>query len=261
MKIVVCAKLVPDPNLSVELDLEKRRLIRDPETSILDPGDEFGIEVALRLVEEHGGEVIAVTMGPEYAETALRRAMAMGVARAIQVTDPVLQGSDALTTAKVLSRIVSNENPDLIICATESTDAYTGMVPGAMAAMLDLPQITFVRSIAIDGPTVTAQRDWENGYQTVTAKLPALITVTASIAEPRYPSFKAAIQAKRKPIDVLDAAALGFSSQSVGEDGSREKVLGLQLIAREKQTRRVEDDGNGNGVDEIIDFLKQSQVI
>ncbi len=261
MKVAVCGKFIPDPNLTVGVDLDSKRLVRDPSQSILDPGDEFGIEAALKLVEQHGGEVVVVSMGPEAADAAIRRAMAMGVERAILVTDPALEGSDALTTAKVLSKVVASESPDVVICATESTDAYTGMVPGAMAAMLDMPQLTFVRSMEIDGTTITAQRDYENGYQTVKAELPVLVTVTASIAEPRYPSFKGMMQAKKKPIDTRDVAAVGLSPGEAGEQGARERVVTLSKVEIEKQTRMIEDDGSGDSVDEIIAYLKQVQAI
>jgi electron transfer flavoprotein beta subunit len=261
MKVVVCSKFIPDPNLPVTVDPEKKRLVRDPAQSILDPGDEFGIEAALNLVEEHGGEVVAVSMGPEAADAAIRRAMAMGVERAILVTDPSLEGSDALTTARVLANVIAGENPDVVICATESTDAYTGMVPGAMAAMLDLPQLTFVRSIQVDGSTLRVQRDYENGYQTVTAELPALVTVTASIAEPRYPSFKGMMQAKKKPIDTRDVAAVGLQPEEAGESGARERVIELRKVEIDKQTRVIEDDGSGDSVGEIVTYLKQIQAI
>jgi electron transfer flavoprotein beta subunit len=261
MKVVVCSKFIPDPNLPMAVDVDNKRLHRDPAQSILDPGDEFGIEAALQLVEKHGGEVVAVSMGPESADTALRRAMAMGVERAILVSDPSLEGSDAITTAKVLASVVRSEEPDVVICATESTDAYTGMVPGAMAAMLDMAQLTFVRSISVDGSTATAQRDYENGIQTVQAELPVLVTVTASIAEPRYPSFKGMMQAKKKPIDGRDLAAVNVGAEDAGADGAQEKVLTIQKVEIEKQTRVVEDDGTGNSVDEVMVYLKEAQVI
>jgi acetyl-CoA synthetase len=120
MKVVVCAKFIPDPNLPITVDPDTKRLVRDPSQSILDPGDEFGIEAALRLVEEHGGEVVAISMGPDAADAAIRRAMAMGVERAILVTDPALAGSDALSTARVLAKVVASEAPDV---STERTSA------------------------------------------------------------------------------------------------------------------------------------------
>src|SRR5258708_5593965 len=127
MKVCVCVKHVPDPNFPMRVDPATRRLIR--EKSILDPADEYGLEAALQLVAQHGGEAVAVTMGPPVAEEALRRAMAMGADRAILITDAALAGSDVPGTARALAAAIAAEAPDLVICATESTDAYSGMVP------------------------------------------------------------------------------------------------------------------------------------
>ena len=259
MKIVVCAKHVPDPNMPMQVDPGTKRLQRDPSQSILDPADEYGVEVALQAVERLGGEVVVVTMGPAAAEDGLRRAMAMGSERAIHLQDDALAGSDALGTAKALAAAIRAEQPDLVICAVESTDAYTGMVPGALAELLDLPQVTFARSVQIEQDTVTAQRATETGYQTIQASLPALLTVTASVGEPRYPSFKLMMQAKKKPIDGKDTAALGLDAGQVGEAGAKEQVLVVEAIREEKQGVKITDDG-GDSVDQIVEFLKKIQV-
>uniref|UniRef100_A0A831TGG3 Electron transfer flavoprotein subunit beta/FixA family protein n=1 Tax=Thermorudis peleae TaxID=1382356 RepID=A0A831TGG3_9BACT len=261
MKICVCVKHVPDPNLPVQVDPATRRLIRDPKQSILDPADEYGVETALRLVEEHGGEVVAVTMGPPAAEDALRRAMAMGADRAILVSDEALAGSDVLGTARALAAAIRPEQPDLVICATESTDAYTGLLPGALAGLLDLPQLTFARAVSVEGSTVTVQRATETGYQVIQATLPALVTVTASVGEPRYPSFKGLMAAKRKPIEVRDIAELGLEQHTVGEPGARERVLEISAVRQVKQGRIVVDDGTGESVEEILAFLRSIQVV
>lgn len=261
MKICVCVKHVPDPNLPLQVDPVNRRLIRDPAHSILDPADEYGVETALRLVEEHGGEVVAVTMGPPSAEDALRRAMAMGVDRAILVTDDVLVGSDVLGTARVLAAAIRPEQPDLVICATESTDAYTGLLPGALAALLDLPQLTFARAVTVEGEAVTVQRATETGYQVIQASFPALITVTASVGEPRYPSFKGLMAAKRKPIEVRSIADLGLNPSTVGQLGAQERVLEVRQVQAKKQGRIVVDDGAGSSVEEILAFLRSIQVV
>lgn len=261
MKICVCVKYVPDPNFPMVVNPDTKRLERNPAQSILDPADEYGIETAVKLVEEHGGEVIAVTMGPQPAEDALRRALAMGVTGAIQVIDDALAGSDALATARVLAAVLKGEKPDLIISAIESTDAYTGMVPGALAELLGLPQLTFARSVSVNGDTISVTRDTETGHQTIEAQLPALLSVTASIAEPRYPSFRGLMQAKRKEIDTRDLAALGIDPSTVGEAGAKERVLSIEEVRQEKQGRIVEDDGSGDSVDEIVAFLKEIQMV
>ncbi len=240
---------------------ETRRLIRDQGQSILDPSDEFSIETALRLIEEHGGETVAVTMGPDAADEALRRAMAMGVDRSILITDEGLAGSDVTGTVRALAAALKNEDPDLVICATESTDAYTGMVPGALAEQLDLPMVTFARSVSVEGSTISAQQDTELGYRTIQADLPALLTVTASIGEPRYPSFKGMMQAKKKQVDRLDLSSLGVEGGSVGEAGARERVLSIDQTHQEKEVRKIVDDGSGDSVSEIIAYLKSLQVV
>ncbi len=261
MKICVCVKHIPDPNIPMTVDPGTKRLVRDQGQSILDPSDEYSIETALRLIEEHGGEVVAVTMGPDAADDALRRAMAMGADRSILITDDALGGSDVVSTVRVLAAVLRNEEPDLVICATESTDAYTGMVPGALAELLDLPMLTFARSVTVDGTSISAHQDTELGYRVIQTELPALLTVTASIAEPRYPSFKGMMQAKKKPVDRIDVSSIGIDSDSVGESGAKERVLTIDQVHQEKQVRKIVDDGSGNSVDEIVAYLKSLQVV
>ena len=261
MKVCVCVKQVPDPNLPMRVDPGTKRLVRGPAQSILDPADEYGLEAALSLVEQHQGEVVAISMGTASAEDALRRALAMGADRAVLITDDALAGSDAMVTARVLAAAIKAEQPDLVVCATESTDAYSGMVPGALAELLGVPQLTFARSVSADGNTLTVQRDTETGYQTVQAELPALMTVTASIGEPRYPSFKGLMAAKKKPLEKKDVAALGPEAGSVGDAGSRERVVAVEALSQEKQGKIVTDDGSGDSVEEIVAFLKQIQIV
>lgn len=260
MKIIVCVKHVPDPNLPMTVDPGTKRLVRDPGTSILDPADEFGIEAGLRIVEQHGGEVTVLTMGPTAAEDALRRAMAMGAERAILINDDALAGSDALATARALAAVIQREGADIVITATESTDAYSGMVPGALAELLSLPQLTFARTLDVSGTTVTIQRATETGFQSVSADLPVLVSVTASIGEPRYPSFKGLMAAKRKPIDNQGIASLGMSAAEVGESGAKERVLSIDAVREEKQGVKITDDGTGSAVDDIVEFLKRIQI-
>lgn len=260
MKIVVCVKHVPDPNHPMVVDADTKRLVRNPAQSILDTADEYSLEVALQYTEANGGEVIALTMGPAAAEDALRRAMAMGAGRAIHIVDDAVAGSDALGTARVLAAAIREENPELVLCAVESTDAYTGMVPGALAELLDLPQVTFARTFDLTETQVSVQRATDTGYQTIQASLPALVTVTASVGEPRYPSFKGLMAAKRKPIEAKTAAGLGVDAASVGAVGAQEHVSAVTKVTEEKQGVKVTDDGTGDSVDAIIDFLKKIQV-
>src|SRR5690348_14029081 len=169
MKIFVCIKQVPDPNTTVsKLDPATKRLVRSGVSLVLDPGDESTISAAIKLRDTIGNsELVALSMGPASAQEAMRRALAMGADRAILVTDPALAGSDAIGTARVLAAVLKKEGADLIFCATESTDGYTGMVPGGIAEFLALPQLTFAREITIESQKIVIKRVTLTGYQTV----------------------------------------------------------------------------------------------
>lgn len=260
MNIVVCVKHVPNPDLPMTVDLETRRLVRDPAESVLDTADEYGVEIALQLVESHGGEVTVLTMGPEAADDALRRALAMGAHNAVHIVDDALAGSDALGTARTLAAAINSMEADLVICATESTDAYSGMVPGALAELLELPQLTFAREVAVDGDTITVKRSVDSGVQTIQATLPALLTVTASIAEPRYPTFRGLMQAKRKPVETKSIADLGIDAGMIGEAGAQERVTNVARESVEKEGVKIVDDG-GDSVEQIIAYLKRIEII
>src|SRR5438270_5301439 len=179
MKIYVCVKQIPDPNTVVsKLDPNTKRLMRSSVSLVLDPGDESTISAAIKLRDTLGNsEVTAVSMGPASAQEALRRSLAMGVDSAILVTDPALAGSDSLSTARVLAAVLKKENADLIFCSTESTDGYTGMVPGGIAEALELPQLTFAREVKIEGQKAVIKRVTQTGYQTVECPLPAVVTI------------------------------------------------------------------------------------
>ena len=260
MNIVVCVKHVPNPDLPMVVDPETRRLLRDPGESVLDTADEYGVEIALQLAEAHGGEVTALTMGPEAADDALRRALAMGAHKAMHIVDDALAGSDALGTARVLAAAIGSMDVDLVVCATESTDAYSGMVPGALAEMLELPQLTFAREATIDGDTITVKRAVDTGVQTLRATLPAMLTVTASIAEPRYPTFRGLMQAKRVAVDTKSVADLGLDAATVGEAGAQERVTDIATQTVEKEGVKIHDDG-GDSVEQIIAYLKRVEII
>lgn len=260
MNIVVCVKHVPNPDLPMVVDPQTRRLVRNPAESVLDTADEYGVELALQLVEQHGGEVTVVTMGPPAADDALRRALAMGAHHAVHIQDDALAGSDALGTARALAAAIRPLAPDLVICATESTDAYSGMVPGALAELLDLPQLTFAREASVEGDTLTVKRAVDTGIQTLQASLPALVSVTASIAEPRYPTFRGLMQAKRVQVDTKTLADLDLDAAQVGEAGAQERVTAIASETVEKQGVKIYDEG-GDSVEQIIAYLKRIEVI
>jgi electron transfer flavoprotein beta subunit len=253
MNIVVTVKQVPDPNVAPALDGD--RLKRDGVAGVLDPGDEFGVEAGLQIAAAHGGEVTVVSMGPATAMEAVRKALSMGAAKGILVSDDSLQGADALTTAKVLAEAIKKNGFDLIITGVESTDGYTGVVPQMVAALLDVPMATFAKSIEINDGTVKINRQTEKGYDVVECPTPCVITVTAGVNEPRYPSFKGIVEAKKKPVEQLSVGDLGVSL----DGAASQSVDGINDAPQRGAGEVVEDDGTG--AQKIADFLTQAKVI
>src|SRR4029077_5162356 len=196
---------------------------------ILDESDSYGVEVALQLGGGGGGgEVTLISMPPNNESSGLRTALAMGAAKAILVSDPALAGSDALSTAKVLAAAIKRVEPDLIIAATESTDGYTGTLPVQVAELLGLPSVTFSKKVTVSEGKVHVEPQTEAGFDEVEVPLPALITVTAGVVEPRYPSFKGIMAAKGKPVDELKVADLGIEAGQVGAAGAGQEVVSVQ---------------------------------
>jgi electron transfer flavoprotein beta subunit len=255
MKITVCVKQIPDPNEPYAL--EDGRLKRDGVTPVMDPGDEFGVEEALKVAEQsEGSEVTVVSMGPEQAVEALRRALSMGADKGVLVSDDKLSGADALVTARVLAEAIKRTEPDLVIAGVESTDGYTGVVPGMIAEFLGFPMCTVTRKLELTDGGIKVERQTEKGYDVVEAPLPALITVTAAINEPRYPSFKGIMKAKQKPLDQLTVADLGLSDDDVKRSQS---VAAANAAPERKAGEVIEDEGDAGA--KIADFLKERKVI
>lgn len=259
MKVVVCVKQIPDPADPGALDPETRTLKRDVKL-ILDESDSYGVEMALQLVEAAGeGEVALVSMVPNSERGGLATALAMGAASATLISDPELVGSDALTTAKLLAAAIKDQNADLVIAGSESSDGYTGTVPEQIAAVLGLPSVTAAKSIEVDGSSINVQRQTDAGYDSVVCPLPAVISVTAGVVEPRYPSFKGIMAAKSKPVEEKTAADLGFDADAVGWAGSGQEIVEVAEAPTRDAGDIVEDDGEGHL--KIVEFLENMKVI
>jgi electron transfer flavoprotein beta subunit len=253
LKIVVTVKQVPDPNAPQGLDPDNT-IARDREV-VLDPGDECGIEIGLQLKEAHGGEVVLVSMGPAKARDAVRKGLSMGADRGILITDDQLAGADALLTARALAAAIQPESPDLVVCATESYDGSTGMVPPMLAELLDLPQLTFAKHVEVSAGTVTVHRQTEAGYQVVEAATPGLVTVTAGIAEPRYASLKGIMAARSKEVKVVGLADLGIDRGEPGE--TVEEVVDAEA----RQAGEIVEDDGSVGVEKIIAVLQAAKLL
>jgi electron transfer flavoprotein beta subunit len=259
MNVVVCAKQIPDPALPGKLDPNTNTLVREGKL-ILDESDTYGVEMGLQLAEAAGGgEVTLVSMAPNSEVSGLRTALAMGAARAILVSDDALAGSDALSTAKVLARAIQRANPDLVLTATESTDGYTGTVPAQIAELLGWPMVTFAKHVEVADGKVRVQRQTEAGYDVVECPLPCVLSVTAGVVEPRYPSFKGIMAAKNKPVEELKVADLGLSPEEVGWAGARQRITRVAAAEERKAGEIIEDEGDAH--ERIIAFLEELKVI
>lgn len=255
MQMVVLVKHVPDPQGTPKLD-ESFLVQREGVEGALDPGDEYAVEAALQLAERHGGEVTLVSMGPEGAMTAIRRGLSMGAHRAVLVTDPALRGADALATARVLAAAVGRQPFDLLLSGVESTDGYTGTLPMAVAELLGVPSATFARKVDVADGGVRIERPTDLGYDVIECPLPALVTVSSSAAEPRYPTLKGIMGAKSKPVEQLSLADLGLSADDVAPT---QRVTGVTPAA-EKRSGEVIEAGD-DAAKRIADFLAEAKVI
>ena len=259
MNVVVCVKQIPDPAAPGQLDPGTKTLKREGKL-ILDDSDAYGVEMALRLAEKAGGgDVTLVSMAPNGETSGLRTALAMGAAKAILVSDDALAGSDALTTAKVLAAAIKRAEPDLVVAATESTDGYTGTTPAQVAELLGLPSVTFAKSVDVADGKVRVNRQTEAGYDEVECPLPALVTVTAGVVEPRYPSFKGIMAARSKPVEQLTVADLGLSPDQVGAKGARQEVVDVAPAEERKSGEKIVDEGDAH--ERVVAFLAELKII
>jgi electron transfer flavoprotein beta subunit len=259
MNVVVCVKQIPDPAAPSSLDPTTYNLVREGKL-ILDESDSYGVEMGLQLAEQSGeGEVTLVSMAPRGETSGLRTALAMGAAKAVLISDDSLAGSDALSTAKVLAKAIERVQPDLVLAATESTDGYTGTMPVQLAELLGFPSITFAKKVSVGDGKVHVQRQTEAGYDEVECATPAVVTVTAGVVEPRYPSFKGIMAAKSKPLEQLTVSDLGLAADSVGSAGARQEVQEVDAAEARKAGEIVTDEGDG--FERIVQFLEQIKVV
>jgi electron transfer flavoprotein beta subunit len=263
VRIICPIKRVPDTAATKHVDPIDNTVDRDRSDPVLNANDEWALEEALQIAERTPGtEIIAVCMGPQAAGTTVRKALSYGLDGAIQITDPALSGSDAMATARVLAAALAREDFDLIIMGNQSSDARTMLVPAMLAARLGIPALTYVKNLQIDGDVVTAHRETPSGYQVVRATAPVVVSVVEAINEPRYPTFKGIMAAKKKTVDVRDLAAIGVDAGQVGLEGSATAVVDVSPRPPKEAGRKVEDDGSGRvGAKALADWLVEQKVL
>ena len=241
MKIVVCVKQVPDTETRVKIAASGSAISEaDVANWIVSPYDEFAIEEALKIKEAKGGEVVLVSVGPERAQAALRTGLAMGADSAIHVKDTSLEGTDTLGTARVLAAAVSTLAPfDLVLCGQQGVGGDNSQVPGMLAELLDLPQVTVAVKIEVGDGKATIEREIEGGRETWETPLPAVVSAQKGLNEPRYASLKGIMAAKKKPLQAFDLAGLGLDPSSVAP---KVKVTGMALPPARPAVRMIEGD-------------------
>jgi electron transfer flavoprotein beta subunit len=259
VKIAVCVKEVPEAGAARRIDPQTKRLDRSGEGT-LNAFDANAVEAALRLKEsEAESEVVIVSLGPQGALDSLRKALAMGADRALLVSDDAAAGSDLVATSRALAAALERESPDLVLFGQQSGDSDGAVLWAAVADRLRRPLTSQVAELTHDGGRVTGKRQTEFGYDVIEAPLPAVIAVADAINEPRYPSLKGIMGAKKKPQETLTAGDLGLPVDAVGEAGSRTAVLALNPPPARGDSVKIEDDGSG--ADKIVDFLAEKRLL
>ena len=261
--IVVLVKQVPDTYSERKLTEGDFTLDRDSADAVLDEINERAVEEALKITEAQGGEVTVVSAGPERAAEAIRKALSMGADKAVHVSDPALHGADVLQTANVLAAAierVGRDNPvDLVIAGNESSDGSGGAVPAILAELLGYPQLTHARKVELDGGTIRVDRETEEGITHLEAALPAVVSVGEKINEPRYPSFKGIMAAKKKPVDTLTVADLELDAGSVGLANAASSVVEAAPKPPRSAGQKVSDEGDGGS--QIAAYLVSQKLI
>ena len=244
MKIVVLVKQVPDSGADRNLRSDDNTVDRASANNVINEMDEYAIEEALRLKEAHGGEIVVLTVGPERATESIRKALSMGPDSAVHVVDDALHGSCAVATSKVLAAAIAQQQADLVICGAESTDGRVQVMPHMIAERLGIAALTGARKRTVEGAQLTIERQTDEGYEVVTAATPAIVSVWDTINEPRYPSFKGIMAAKKKPVDTLSVGDLSVDGD-VGLSAAWSAVTEAAPKPPREAGRRVDDEGEG----------------
>jgi electron transfer flavoprotein beta subunit len=259
MKIAVCAKYVPDAAATRRIDPQTKRLDRSGEGT-LNAFDVNAVEEALKLRDASGeGEVVIVSLGPERALEAMRRALAMGADRVMLIADEAAAGSDLVATSRVLAAALERESPDLVLFGQQANDADGAVLWAAVADRLQRPLISQVAEFSVEGDKARGKRQTEYGYDVIEAPLPAVIAVSDAINEPRYPSLKGIMGAKKKPQETVSLADLGVPPEEAGEAGSRTTVEALGDPPARGDTMKIEDDGSA--AEKIVEFLQERKAL
>ena len=260
MNIVVCVKYVPDAQSDRTFNESDNTTDRVGVDGLLSELDEYAVEEALKLAEAGEGEVTVLTVGPDQAADAVKKALQMGADKGVHVNDKAIHGSDAVATSLVLAEAIKKIGaPDLVLTGMASTDGTMSVVPAMLAERLGLPQVTFASELTVEGTAVKIRRDGDAASETIEGTLPALVSVTDQINEPRYPSFKGIMAAKKKPVETWSLGDLGIGPSQVGLDAAWTKVESFQQRPPRQQGQIVTDEGDGGT--KLAEFLAAQKFI
>ena len=263
MKICVLVKEVPDAAVEKRMDPNTKRLDRSGEKN-LNPFDTHAIEAAMQVREGGAAEVeeiVAVTMGPESAVRALHKAVSLGADRSVHLTDPSLENSDVVATGYALAQVLKQEQPDLVLLGQQSDDGECYTIGAVVADYLQMPSLTQVIQMDVQGDSLRCERQAEYGYDTVEIQLPAVISVGDAINEPRYPSLKAIMGAKKKPLDTKSTGDVGIEANRVGTEGSRTQVLAINPPPQKSAGEIIEDEDTDETVQRIVSWLEERKLL
>jgi electron transfer flavoprotein beta subunit len=264
VKICVLVKEVPDAAVEKRMDPATKRLDRSGEKN-LNPFDTHAIEAAMQikegLPEGEVEEVVAVTMGPESAQRALHKAVSLGADRSVHLADPALAGSDVCATGYALAQVLSKESPDLVLLGQQSDDGECYTIGAVVADHLRMPSLTQVIQLEVQDGKLRCERQAEYGYDTVEVELPAVISVGDAINEPRYPSLKAIMGAKKKQLDTLSVADAAIEAGKVGEEGSRTRVVAVDPPPQKEGGTIIEDEDTNETVEKVVAWLEDRKLV
>ena len=259
MNIVVLVKQVPDSGTERSLRADDKTVERDSATLVINEMDEYALEEALKVKEAVGGTVTVLTMGPEKATESIRKSLSMGPDGAVHVTDPALHGSDAIATSKVLAKTLEGLEWDLVISGAEATDGRAASMAAMLSERLGVAGLTGARKLTVDGSTLTIERQLEDGYQVVEAQTPAIVSVWDTINEPRYPSFKGIMAAKKKPVDTKSLADLGIDASEVGLGAATSRVVEFAPRPPRQAGEKIPDEGDGGT--KLVAYLAAEKIV
>ncbi|MFC9493525.1 electron transfer flavoprotein subunit beta/FixA family protein [Streptomyces sp. NPDC056982] len=259
MRIVVCVKYVPDAT-GDRYFAEDLTTDRDAVDGLLSELDEYAVEQALQIAEAaDDAEITVVTVGPEDAQDALRKALSMGADKALHVEDDDLHGTDVMGTSLVLAKAIEHTGYDLVLCGMASTDGSMGVLPAILAERLGVPQMTLLSELTVQDSVITGRRDGDSASEELRAALPAVVSVTDQSGEARYPSFKGIMAAKKKPVESLDLSDLGIEEDQVGLKGAWTKVD--EAAQRPARTVGTIVNDEGEGAKQLAEFLASQRLV